>query len=67
MAVRFSLTIKRGQRAQQIHPAAGSEISGSDAMTLNVDATGMSKGDALGMLDELKKQIHEHPWPQTAI
>lgn len=66
MAVQIKLTIKRGQRAQDVAIAAGTTISGSDAMELNMDATAMSKGDALGMIDELKKQVQEHPWPQTA-
>ncbi|MEA3053557.1 MAG: hypothetical protein QOG72_2460 [Sphingomonadales bacterium] len=60
----FKLTIKRGQRAQDVVVAAGSAISGSDALFVNVDFTVLPKGEALILLDEIKKQIHEHPWPQ---
>lgn len=63
MAVQSKITIKRGQRAQDIAHAAGAAIAGSDAMFLNVDATNMSKGDALLLLEEFRKRIHESPWP----
>ena len=64
MAVQFKLTLKRGQRAEHVVRSAGDAISGSDAIALNVDATGMSKGDLLAMVDELRKQIHQSGFPQ---
>lgn len=63
MAVQSKLTIKRGQKAQDVTHAAGTSISGSDAFELNVDATLMSKGEALGLLEELRKRIHQSNWP----
>lgn len=62
----FKLTLKRGQRAQHATVAAGSAIAGSDAVELNVDATNMSKGDLIGMLDTLKQQVLERGFPQAA-
>lgn len=64
MAVQFKLTIKRGQKAQDVARSAGTTISGSDAVELNVDATNMSKGDLLVALEELRKQIHQSGFPQ---
>jgi hypothetical protein len=64
-AAQFKLRIKRGQRAQDVVVAAGTTISGSDALELNVDQTIMSKGECLQQIDEIVKQIHQSPWPQT--
>jgi hypothetical protein len=50
MADQFKLTIKRGQRAQDVVRSAGTAIAGSDAIELNVDATNMSKLDLILML-----------------
>jgi hypothetical protein len=60
----FKLSIKRGQRAENVTVAAGSAIAGSDALELNVDATAMSKGELLQQINELKKQILQSPFPQ---
>lgn len=64
MAVQFKLTWKRGQRAEHVARSAGSAITGSDAIELNVDATNMSKGELLAGLDEMRKQIHQSGFPQ---
>lgn len=60
----FKLTIKRGQRKQDIARSAGSAIAGSDAIELNVDATNMTKGEVVLALDRLKLQILEKGFPQ---
>lgn len=60
----FKLTIKAGQKAQDVVKAAGSEISGNDAIEVNIDAVEMSKADVLIALDHVKQQIHEHGFPQ---
>lgn len=65
MAVRAKLTVKRGQRAQHVVVSAGTEISGSDAIEVNIDVTNASKADVLIMLDTIKQQIHEHGFPQA--
>lgn len=64
MAVRFKLTIKRGQKAQDVVKSAGTAITGSDAIELNVDVTNMTKLELLQALECLEQQIHEHPFPQ---
>jgi len=66
MAVQIKLSIKRGQRAQHVVVAAGATIAGGDAMFLNIDSDLLSKGEALQQLEELRKHIHQSPWPQTA-
>ena len=53
------LTIKRGQTSINVTSAAGSTISGSDAIELNMDFTGMTQREACVLLDELKKYIIE--------
>jgi len=57
------LTLKRGQHAQDVTAASGSSISGSDAMELNIDATRMTKGDALLMLEQFEYYITQSKWP----
>jgi hypothetical protein len=60
----FKLTIKRGQKAQDVTVAAGSTISGSDAAELNVDITSMPRSELVILLDELAQQILQKLYPQ---
>lgn len=60
----FKLTIKRGQRAQDVVRSAGAGIAGSDAMELNVDVTNMSKLDVVLGLRQLALQIQTKGFPQ---
>ncbi|HEV2747615.1 MAG TPA: hypothetical protein VGW34_09995 [Allosphingosinicella sp.] len=62
----FKLRIKRGQRAQDVAVVAGSAITGNDGIEVNFDVTTMPKGEALILLDEIRKQIIEHGFPQAA-
>jgi hypothetical protein len=64
MAAQFKLSIKRGQRAQDVVRSAGTTISGSDAIELNIDLTNMTKLDLVVMLGEMKKQILTKGFPQ---
>lgn len=64
MAAQFKLSIKRGQHAQDVVRAAGTSISGSDAIELNIDYTNMSKLDLLVMLGEMRRQIMTKGFPQ---
>ncbi len=58
------LTVVRGKpQIKDIVQTAGTAISGSDAMELNIDYTKMTKGDALVMLDNLRAEIFASPWP----
>ena len=60
----FKLTIKRGQRAQDVVRSNGTSISGSDAMELNIDTTNMSKLDVVIGLRQLALQIQTKGFPQ---
>lgn len=60
----FKLTIKRGQRAQDVVRSAGAVIAGSDAIEVNVDMTNMSKLDALLMLRQIAQQLVAKGFPQ---
>lgn len=60
------LTVTRGKpNLKDIPIAAGTPITGSDAMELNIDQTKMSKGDALVMIDNLRARIFNAPWPMA--
>lgn len=63
MATQVKMKIVRGQPSKDITVAAGTTISGGDAMELNIDSDKMSKNDALAGLDKLKRRILESPWP----
>jgi hypothetical protein len=60
----FKLSIKRGQKAQDVVRSAGTAIAGSDAIELNIDYTNMSKLDLLVLLGEIKKQLIGKGFPQ---
>lgn len=61
----FKTKISRGQRVIDMTTTSGTAIAGSDAMELNIDATKMSKGDALTMLDQITQSLFKAPWPPT--
>ena len=57
-------TIKRGaSRLQDITVAAGSAEAQSDTMSLNIDYTKLTKGDALIMIEVLEQKIFAGKWP----
>jgi len=60
------LTIKRGAglTAKDVTVAAGSAEAQSDTMSLNIDVTKMTKGEAIIMLNALEQQIQRAAWPQ---
>ena len=60
------LTVTRGKpNLKDVTVAPGTPIGGSDAMTLNIDQTKISKGDAMVMIDALKAKIFNSPWPMA--
>lgn len=65
MATQVKLTIKRGQKAKDVTAAAGTTISGSDALELNVDVTNMTSGEIRILLKQLDAYLHSHKWPLT--
>ena len=60
------LTIKRGAglTAKDVTVAAGAAEAQSDTMSLNIDVTKMTKGEAILMLNLLEQQIQRAAWPQ---
>jgi len=56
------LTLKQGQRADQVVASAGTPIAGSDAIELNIDTTDLSKSDVRNMLQVLEAYIHKNKW-----
>jgi len=58
------LTIQRGKvDLKDVILTAGSAEAQSDTMSLNIDTTNLSKGEAMMLLDELKQKIFSSPWP----
>jgi len=64
MAFTAKFTGKLGKTdSADIAPAAGSAEAQSDTISVNIDATNMSKGDALLLLSKISDAIHASPWP----
>jgi hypothetical protein len=58
------LTIQRGKpELRQMIVTAGTAEAQSDTMSLNIDATHMTKGDALFLLENLEEKIQASKWP----
>lgn len=60
----FKLTLVRGADAPAVVKSAGSAIAGSDAVEVNFDVTNMNKGEAVVLLDEIRRHLLEHGFPQ---
>lgn len=64
MAWQAKLTAKRGDNTlKSVTVAAGAAEAQSDTMSLNLDVTKMTKGDALVQLDAIRAKIHAGKWP----
>lgn len=63
MATQWKLTIKQGQTSQDVTQGAGTTISGSNALELNIDQDGMTQREVVVLIDELKKKVIESNWP----
>lgn len=58
------LTVKRGApNLKDVAVAAGAAEAQSDTMSLNIDYTKITKGDALIMIEALKQKIFASKWP----
>ncbi len=57
------LTIKRGQHVKDVVISAGTAITGSDAMELNIDVTNMTQGDAVMLVEQLEMFVEQHDFP----
>lgn len=47
----------------QIIIAAGSSEAQSDTISVNMDVTNMSRGEAVAVLDKIKHKVLSSPWP----
>lgn len=58
------LTIQRGKRElKDVVLTAGAAEAQSDTMSLNIDSTKITKGDALIMIEQFKAFIFAGKWP----
>ncbi|MCJ8159856.1 hypothetical protein [Sphingomonas sp. LaA6.9] len=57
-------TTQRGKpNLKDVVVAAGAAEAQSDTMSLNIDYTKITKGDALIMIDNIAQKIHAGKWP----
>lgn len=58
------LTVARGKtQLKDVAVVAGVAEAQSDTMSLNIDYTKLTKGDALIQIDALKQKIFASKWP----
>ena len=62
MATQAKFSIKQGQTASDVVKGAGTAISGSDAIEVNIDVTNMTQGDIDAMLQDIRTAILSQPF-----
>lgn len=63
----YKYTAKLGETGRgQIAVAAGDAEAQSDTISVNIDVTNMSRGDAVIIIDEIKAKVLSEPWPPIA-
>lgn len=64
MAWTAKFTAQRGKvQLKDVAIAAGSAEAQSDTISINIDQTRLTKGEALTMIDNIKAKIHASKWP----
>lgn len=64
MAWQAKFTGKRGKTGiEDIVIAAGAAEAQSDTISVNIDATNITKGEALMLLSKISDRIHAADWP----
>lgn len=64
MAFTAKFTVQRGKiDLKDVAVTSGSSESQSDTMSLNIDVTNLTKGDALVLLEAIHAKIHAGKWP----
>lgn len=64
MATQAKLTIARGAKTpKDVAVAAGTTISGGDAIEINIDQNKLTKGEAINLLEQAIAKVHASPWP----
>lgn len=60
----FRYTAKYGETDRgQIAVAAGSSEAQSDTISINIDYTNMSRGEAMKVIEKIQQKIMAEPWP----
>lgn len=60
----FKYTAQRGKNSRgNIAVAVGATEAQTDTISVNIDRTNLSKGDALVLVDAIKAKIIAEPWP----
>lgn len=60
----YKFTVQRGKvDLKDVVVAAGSAEAQSDTISVNMDVTNLTKGEALILLNELEQKVHASPWP----
>lgn len=60
----YKFTAQRGKiDLKDVAVAAGSAEAQSDTISINLDVTALTKGEALIMIDNIRDKIHASPWP----
>lgn len=60
----YKFTAQRGKNnLKDVVVAAGAAEAQSDTMSLNIDVTKLTKGDALVQLEAIRQRIHAGKWP----
>lgn len=58
------LTVQRGKiELKDVVVAAGSAEAQSDTISVNIDHTNLTKGEAMLLLEEINQKIFSMPWP----
>ena len=60
----WKFTAQRGKyNMKDVVVAAGSAEAQSDTISINIDQTKLTKGEALQQIDIIKEKIHAGKWP----
>lgn len=65
MAFNKKLTLIRGGKRESVAIANGTDIAGGgdDAIEINIDATNMTRGECVEMIDVIRDRIIQGLWP----
>ncbi len=61
MATRFKFTVYRGGKAPDVTVGAGDTV-GTDSIVVNIDATALTKDEAITALEAIQRKIIEGKW-----
>lgn len=60
----YKFTAQRGKiDLKDVAVAAGDAEVQSDTISINLDVTNLTRGEALIMIDNIRDKVHASPWP----